>query len=426
MGCGSSRPRARDGGARRRRAGSRSTSPSSTCGSAQASGLDLLPRLLGGAPRPRRRRHHRLRHLRHRGRGDQARRARLPAEALHAGADPPRRRAAAASAGPSSGASPTSRRRLAQRGARGRSRDGVAADAGGARRHPAGGAATTSPVLLRGRERHRQGRAGPRAPRPERPRGGAVRHGELPHALRGAARERAVRPRAGRLHRRGARPGRARSRRPRAAPSSSTRSARCRRRCRRSCCASCRRSSSSAWARPARAAPTCAWSRPPTATSRPTWRRAGSARTCSTGSTWSRCRCRRCASAPRTSARWRGASSRFFARAAGAPRPSSRPKRWRRCCAYPWPGNVRELRNAIERAVILWPAQVARAARRCRSGSPRTAALCPARRRLHPRGRSSASTSCACSRAPPRSRRPRAILGIDASTLWRKRKKYEI
>ncbi len=25
--------------------------------------------------------------------------------------------------------------------------------------------------------------------------------------------------------------------------------------------------------------------------------------------------------------------------------------------AYAWPGNVRELRNAIERAVILWPAE---------------------------------------------------------------------
>lgn len=25
---------------------------------------------------------------------------------------------------------------------------------------------------------------------------------------------------------------------------------------------------------------------------------------------------------------------------------------------YPWPGNIRELRNAMDRATILWPAQV--------------------------------------------------------------------
>ena len=47
------------------------------------------------------------------------------------------------------------------------------------------------------------------------------------------------------------------------------------------------------------------------------------------------------------------------------------------------------------------------------------------RRRLHARGRSSASTSRACSSGPRRSKRARGVLGIDTSTLWRKRKKLD-
>ena len=103
-------------------------------------------------------------------------------------------------------------------------------------------------------------------------------------------------------------------------------------------------------------------------------RRAASARTCSTASTSSRCGCRRCASGPRTSCRWRGASSPSSRARSGARRPSCR-RRPSRCCArYAWPGNVRELRNAIERAVILWPAPVHRAAGASReriAGAPR-------------------------------------------------------
>ena len=100
------------------------------------------------------------------------------------------------------------------------------------------------------RERHRQGRARPRHAPAEQAR--ATRpfvDRQLPDADRGAAGERAVRPRQGRLHRRGAATSPARSRRPRGARCSSTRSATCPATCRRSCCASCRRSSSSASAR---------------------------------------------------------------------------------------------------------------------------------------------------------------------------------
>jgi len=68
------------------------------------------------------------------------------------------------------------------------------------------------------------------------------------------------------------------------------------------------------------------------------------------------------------------------------------------CCPYPWPGNVRELRNAIEHAVLMWPASTIEP-RHCPSVSCADASS--------DRGvgddvsleRSSESTSCACWRA---------------------------
>ena len=100
-----------------------------------------------------------------------------------------------------------------------------------------------------------------------------LRRRQLRRARRDAAGERAVRPRARRLHRRGEAQARAASSWPTAAPSSSTRSARSPPPCRPSCCACCRRRSSSAWAARRRSRSTCASSPPPTATSRPRWRR---------------------------------------------------------------------------------------------------------------------------------------------------------
>jgi len=93
--------------------------------------------------------------------------------------------------------------------------------------------------------------------------------------------------------------------------------------------------------------------------------------------------------------------------------------------AYAWPGNIRELRNAIERAVILWPAQV-----------------------IGPEAFPPQISTDAVSRGPqlgdnfsleeierehirrvlvraPTLEDAAAILKIDTSTLWRKRKKYE-
>jgi Response regulator containing CheY-like receiver, AAA-type ATPase, and DNA-binding domains len=93
--------------------------------------------------------------------------------------------------------------------------------------------------------------------------------------------------------------------------------------------------------------------------------------------------------------------------------------------AYPWPGNIRELRNAIERAVILWPAQVVEPEAFPQPVS--THAISPGPQlgdnfsleeieREHMR--------LVVAKAPTLEDAA-AILKIDASTLWRKRKKYE-
>jgi NtrC-family two-component system response regulator AlgB len=49
---------------------------------------------------------------------------------------------------------------------------------------------------------------------------------------------------------------------------------------------------------------------------------------------------------------------RFFERRQGRPQLSFSPRAEAAIAAYPWPGNLRELRNAVERAVILSPARV--------------------------------------------------------------------
>lgn len=91
---------------------------------------------------------------------------------------------------------------------------------------------------------------------------------------------------------------------------------------------------------------------------------------------------------------------------------------------YAWPGNVRELRNAIERAAILWPASLiappafperiaAHAALGPRLGGEDTLEAIEREHVLRVLARTSTVEEAA------------RILGIDASTLWRKRKKYE-
>ncbi len=116
---------------------------------------------------------------------------------------------------------------------------------------------------------------------------------------------------------------------------------------------------------------------------------------------------------------------RFFSKAAARRTPELSKAAEQALQAYSWPGNIRELRNAIERAVILWPAQIiepqafpAGIAAQVRSETPDLGGnySVEAIEREH--------IMRVIARTPTLDDAA-AILGIDSSTLWRKRKKYE-
>ncbi len=92
--------------------------------------------------------------------------------------------------------------------------------------------------------------------------------------------------------------------------------------------------------------------------------------------------------------------------------------------SYPWPGNVRELRNAVERAAIVWPADTLPPAafpERIAATQAAPAALGGAFS-LEQVEREHILRVMAGSPTLDEAAR---VLGIDASTLWRKRKKFE-
>ena len=113
----------------------------------------------------------------------------------------------------------------------------------------------------------------------------------------------------------------------------------------------------------------------------------------------------------------------FFVRTSHRAPPELLPEAEAALLAYPWPGNVRELRNAIERAVILTPGQrlgpeafPGRIAEHGAAPSVGGDFTVDAIEREHIlRVLNRARTQEEASR----------ILGVDASTLWRKRRKYE-
>lgn len=113
----------------------------------------------------------------------------------------------------------------------------------------------------------------------------------------------------------------------------------------------------------------------------------------------------------------------FFERSSGRARLRLSPAAEAALLAHTWPGNVRELRNAIERAVVLSPGPSigAEALPGWRSAAPEgpriggDATLAEIER---------AHLEAVVERAPSLEEAAR-ILGIDASTLWRKRKRTQ-
>ena len=114
----------------------------------------------------------------------------------------------------------------------------------------------------------------------------------------------------------------------------------------------------------------------------------------------------------------------FFAPAARRPMPELSPGAEQALLAYPWPGNVRELRNAIERAVILsaglvlapesLPGRIVQHGGTAPSvGGDFTVDAIEREHILRVLSRTKTQEEAA------------RILGVDASTLWRKRRKYE-
>ena len=114
----------------------------------------------------------------------------------------------------------------------------------------------------------------------------------------------------------------------------------------------------------------------------------------------------------------------FFARQVRRPGPELSPGALHALVAYAWPGNIRELRNVLERAVILWPSQLlepealpepiaAPAAAASVLGGDYSLEQIEREHLFRVLARTATLEEAA------------QILGIDPSTLWRKRKKYE-
>jgi NtrC-family two-component system response regulator AlgB len=114
----------------------------------------------------------------------------------------------------------------------------------------------------------------------------------------------------------------------------------------------------------------------------------------------------------------------FFSKASGRPSQTLSKAAEDALLAYPWPGNIRELRNTIERATILWPAQTIEPASFAERISGRSHEGPWLGGDFTVEDVEREHIQRVISRAPTLEDAAK-ILGIESSTLWRKRKKYE-
>ncbi|HVR03658.1 MAG TPA: sigma-54 dependent transcriptional regulator [Polyangia bacterium] len=114
----------------------------------------------------------------------------------------------------------------------------------------------------------------------------------------------------------------------------------------------------------------------------------------------------------------------FFAKSLGRAVATLSPAAEKVLTNYDWPGNVRELRNAIERAMILWPSTVVepQAFPERIAGTKERGPHVGGKFTLDELERAHISAIVSQSKTMDEAA---AVLGIDDSTLWRKRKKYE-
>lgn len=114
----------------------------------------------------------------------------------------------------------------------------------------------------------------------------------------------------------------------------------------------------------------------------------------------------------------------FFARQARRPAPELSPSALKALLSYSWPGNIRELRNVLERAVILWPSQVIEPEALPEQIAAQVSAAAVLGGDFSLERIEQEHILRVLARTPTIEEAAR-ILGVDPSTLWRKRKKYE-